>query len=211
MSGAPPIIVPEAAIASPPAPALLPGELQAPHPARSLTWTDAPDDAGRAVDLSWEPSPDDDGLHVLVDGYYLMRSESPGGPWTLVDSVAAGVATSRDQSASLRRDVAYFYRVDTHGPGGVTPAGSVTGPAFASVAVVQPHALERAAADHVLLRLRAVLHPERAGRGKEARSSGASPASTPSRRPSAGRRRWGARCSTCPACRTSRTCRPCRR
>ena len=67
-----------------------------------------------------------------MDGYYLMRSESPGGPWTLVDSVSARVTDHRDQSASLARDVAYFYRVDAHGPGGVTPAGSVTGPAIAS-------------------------------------------------------------------------------
>ena len=130
VSGAPLVVVPEPAAAKPPVPAPVPGALQAPRPARGLTWKDVPDDAGRAVDLSWESSPDD-GIQ-LVDGYYLMRSESPGGPWTLVDSVTARVATCRDQSTSLRRDVAYFYRVDAYGPGGVTPAGSVTGPAIAS-------------------------------------------------------------------------------
>jgi hypothetical protein len=130
VSGAPLVVVPEPAAAKPPVPAPVPGAFQAPRPARGLIWKDVPDDAGRAVDLSWESSPDD-GIQ-LVDGYYLMRSESPGGPWTLVDSVTARVATCRDQSTSLRRDVAYFYRVDAYGPGGVTPAGSVTGPAIAS-------------------------------------------------------------------------------
>lgn len=130
VSGARVVVVPEPAVARPPAPAPVPGAFQAPRPARSLTWRDVPDDAGRAVDLSWEPSPDDGSR--LVDGYYVMRSESPGGPWTLVDSVPARVTEHRDQSAGLARDLAYFYRVDAHGPGGVTPAGSVTGPAIAS-------------------------------------------------------------------------------
>jgi hypothetical protein len=132
VGGAPPNIVPAPAAAMPPAPAPVPGALPAPRPARGLTWKDVPDDAGRALVLVWDASPDDDGVPALVDGYWVMRSESPGGPWTLVDSVAAGVTACRDQSASLQRDVTYFYRVDTRGPGGVTPAGSVTGPAVAS-------------------------------------------------------------------------------
>jgi hypothetical protein len=131
VGGAPPIIVPGPMPATAPAFAPLPGTLPAPRPARGLTWKDVPDDAGRAVDLIWDASPDD-GANGWVKCYYLMRSESPGGPWTLVDSVAAGVTVYRDQSAGFRRDVAYFYRVDTRGAGGVTPAGSVTGPALAS-------------------------------------------------------------------------------
>jgi hypothetical protein len=130
VSGAPLIVVPESAGASAQVPAPAPGAFQAPRPARGLIWKDVPDDAGCAVDLSWELSPDDG--TPLVDGYLLMRSERPGGPWTPVDSVVALVATCREQSSSLRRDVEYFYRVDAHGPGGVTPAGSVTGPAVAS-------------------------------------------------------------------------------
>jgi hypothetical protein len=130
VSGAPLVVVPAPAAARSAMPALVPGAFQNPRPARGLTWKDVPDDAGRAVDLSWESSPDDG--TQLVDGYHLMRSESPAGPWTLVDSVAAGVIGCRDQSASLRRDALYFYRVDAYGPGGVTPAGSVTGPAIAS-------------------------------------------------------------------------------
>jgi hypothetical protein len=127
LGGAPVVVAPEPAAAT----AAAPGALQTPRPARGLTWKDVPDDAGRAVDLIWDASPDD-GVNGQVEGYYLMRSESPAGPWTLVDSVAAGVIVCRDQSASLRRNVAYFYRVDTRGAGGVTPAGSVTGPVVAS-------------------------------------------------------------------------------
>lgn len=130
VTGRPVIVVPAPAAVIAQAPSPAPGALPAPRPARGLAWKDAPDDAGRAVDLSWEPSPDEGS--PLVDGYRLMRSESPGGPWTLVDSATAGASTGRDQSASLRRDVPYFYRVDARGPGGATPAGSVTGPASAS-------------------------------------------------------------------------------
>jgi len=131
VSGAPLVVVPAPAAAKASSPAPVPGAITAPRPARGLTWKDVPDDAGRAVDLAWDASPDD-GAQSRVEGYYLMRSESPGGPWALVDSVAAGVITCRDQSASLRRDALYFYRVDAFGSGGVTPAGSVTGPAIAS-------------------------------------------------------------------------------
>jgi hypothetical protein len=127
----PPVIEPSPR-APEPAPAARPaGGIPAPCPARGLTWKDVPDDAGRAIDLSWQLSPDDT-LHLpTVQGYYLMRSENPGGPWTLVDSVAAGISGYRDQSASLRRNVIYFYRIDAHGPGGATPQRSVTGPAIA--------------------------------------------------------------------------------
>ncbi len=131
VGGAPPSIVAGPVAATAPAPPPVPGALPAPRAARGLTWKDVPDDAGRAVDLIWDASPDD-GANGGVGCYYVMRSESPGGPWTLVDSVAAGVTACRDQSASLQRDVGYFYRVDTRGAGGVTPAGSVTGPVTAS-------------------------------------------------------------------------------
>jgi hypothetical protein len=129
---APPVIIPEP---SPPvvaASAPVPGAPAAPRPARGLVWQDVPDDAGRAVALIWEGSPDYWPGGSIVSGYRLMRSESPGGPWTVVDSVGADANQARDESASLERGVAYFYRVDACGPGGVTPAGSVTGPAIAS-------------------------------------------------------------------------------
>jgi len=48
----------------------------------------------------------------------------------VVDSVAAGTVTFTDQS--VRRNVDYFYRITAAGPGGLTPAGSVTGPTRAT-------------------------------------------------------------------------------
>ena len=95
-----------------------------PRPARGLAWKDVPDDAGRAVDLTWELSPDDRADSDLVSGYRLRRSESPGGPWVAVASVDAGTSAVRDETSSLQRGVAYFYRVDAWGPAGVTPAGT---------------------------------------------------------------------------------------
>jgi hypothetical protein len=131
LGGAPPVIIPEPLRAEAPSPVKPPGATPAPRPARGLVWRDVPDDAGRAVDLSWQGSPDYWPKSGVVAGYRIMRSESPGGPWVMVDSVGPETCQSRDQSASLMRGVAYFYRVDACGPGGVTPAGSVTGPAIA--------------------------------------------------------------------------------
>ena len=98
----------------------------APAPPAGLTWSDVPNDAGRAVLLEWKLSPDDTAHNGLVTGYYVERSESPAGPWADVDSAAAGASSREDQS--LQRNVDYFYRVAAVGPGGRTPAGSVTGP-----------------------------------------------------------------------------------
>ena len=86
---------------------------RAPRPASGLQAHDAPNEAGREIDLAWHASPDDSaGLH-LVRSYVIERAESPGGPWTAVDSAAAGVTHKADQSP--RRDVDYFYRVLTLG------------------------------------------------------------------------------------------------
>lgn len=98
----------------------------APQPASGLVVTDVPNDAGRALHLEWKPSADDREGAVLVTLYRIERATDPGGPWTLVDSATAGNTTKTDQS--VRRDLNYYYRVSAVGPGGVTPAGSVTGP-----------------------------------------------------------------------------------
>ncbi|HET7225540.1 MAG TPA: fibronectin type III domain-containing protein [Candidatus Eisenbacteria bacterium] len=88
-----------------------------------------PNDAGRAIQLDWKASPDDvAGRHVLSQ-YVVERAENPGGPWTTVDSAAAGTTTKVDQNA--RRGVLYFYRITAAGPGGRTPALSITGPVSA--------------------------------------------------------------------------------
>ena len=102
--------------------------MPAPAPASGLTWSDVVNDAGRAVSLTWKLSPDDDGRRVLY--YYVERSNSPAGPWTIVDSTVAGVSTRTDEK--VRRNTDYFYRITTVGPGGRTPALSVTGPVRAT-------------------------------------------------------------------------------
>ena len=106
--------------------AALPTAAAAPAPPSGLVLDDAPNDAGRALDASWKLSPDDSTGRHLVRGYLLERSEGPGGPWTTVDSVAAGVHASTD--ASVKRNTTYFYRISAVGAGVVTPALSVTGP-----------------------------------------------------------------------------------
>jgi len=113
---------------TPATPAPATGSMPAPAPASGLTWTDVPNDAGRAVTLTWKLSPDDDGRRVV--GYYVERSASPGGPWTIVDSTLAGIGTRTDEK--IRRNTDYFYRITTVGPGGMTPALSVTGPVRAT-------------------------------------------------------------------------------
>jgi hypothetical protein len=110
--------------------AVLPAAPPAPAPPSGLVVTDVPNDAGRALDATWKPSPDDSVSRTAVSGYLLERAESPGGPWTRVDSVVAGTTTLRD--AGVRRNVTYFYRVSAAGPGGITTALSVTGPVQAT-------------------------------------------------------------------------------
>jgi hypothetical protein len=102
----------------------------APRPATRLDWKDVPNDAGRAIDLTWVLSPDDRPGLGLVTQYLVERSTSVTGPWTAADSASAGTSTVTDQS--VRRDTPYFYRVVTVGPGGATPAGSLSGPATAT-------------------------------------------------------------------------------
>ncbi len=102
----------------------------APAPASGLTAADIPNDAGRGIQLDWKPSPDDvPGRHV-VTLYYVDRATTPEGPWSRVDSTLAGVVT--DAEGSVRRDTDYFYRITTVGPGGATPALSITGPVRAT-------------------------------------------------------------------------------
>ncbi|MBI1795975.1 MAG: hypothetical protein HY076_02220 [Candidatus Eisenbacteria bacterium] len=98
----------------------------APRPPSGLVANDVPNDAGQAIQLEWKLSPDDATTSAIVTQYFLARSETPGGPWAVVDSVARGTTSKVDQTVD--RNVDYFYRVDAVGPGGRTEAGSVTGP-----------------------------------------------------------------------------------
>jgi hypothetical protein len=99
-----------------------------PAPATGLVVVDVPNDAGRGLDLRWHPSADD--TTDRLTQYLVERATQPSGPWTLVDSVAAGTTTKTDQS--VRRDTDYFYRVSVQGPAGITPPGSITGPVRAT-------------------------------------------------------------------------------
>ncbi|HTO90491.1 MAG TPA: fibronectin type III domain-containing protein [Candidatus Sulfotelmatobacter sp.] len=101
----------------------------APAPASGLEWKDVPNDAGHAVELDWKPSPDEAHPGVVAT-YVLERGPAPGGPWSVVDSTTEGSTTKVDPT--LDRGVSYFYRVITVGPGGRTPALSVTGPVVAT-------------------------------------------------------------------------------
>src|SRR2546427_1893054 len=101
-----------------------------PAPAFRLEVHDAPNDAGRALDLKWNLSPDDRPGAKRVVQYYVERATKPSGPWAVVDSVPAGTSTKSDQT--VRRDTEYLYRITAVGPGGMTPAVSVTGPVHAS-------------------------------------------------------------------------------
>jgi hypothetical protein len=50
------------------------------------------------------------------------------GPWTVVDTIAAGVTSRVDQD--IKRDTPYFYRIAAFGPGGLVPALANAGPAI---------------------------------------------------------------------------------
>ncbi len=130
-----------------------------PAPPSNLTVVDPPNDAGRSLVLNWTPSADDG--TPGVKGYQLHRAKDPGGPWDLVDSVNAGVATYTDQS--VKRDIDYFYRVTATGPFGLVPARSVTGPVRAEAAVVQRWPDQRTDRPDPVLRVRPLLHRQRPG------------------------------------------------
>jgi hypothetical protein len=119
------VIVPDSTVRV----AVTPASSGGPAAATGLGADDLPNDAGRGIRVTWRPSPDDAPGRGLVDGYYLDRALQPGGPWTRVDSAAAGATGRVDGTA--RRDVPYFYRVTAHGPAGATPSFSVAGPVIA--------------------------------------------------------------------------------
>ena len=101
-----------------------------PAPASGLQAIDVPNDAGRRISLTWKGSADDVPGSKVVTRYYVDRATTPGGPWMRADSTLAGTLATTDQS--VRRDTDYFYRIATVGPGGETPALSVTGPVRAT-------------------------------------------------------------------------------
>jgi hypothetical protein len=102
--------------------------VEALRPASGLVAHDVANDAGRGIALTWRLSPDDS--LGRVQQYYIERSESPTGPWTMVDSVAMKVSEKVDQS--VRRNTEYFYRITAMGAEGLATARSITGPVRAT-------------------------------------------------------------------------------
>lgn len=118
--------------AAPPAPADSTAAVRAPRPPSGLQATDLPNDAGHEIDLEWTRSADDSAGAGIVTGYRVERAVLPAGPYNPVDSV--GAATTSLSDHTVDRNVEYFYRVVALGPGGPTPALSVTGPVKATSA-----------------------------------------------------------------------------
>jgi hypothetical protein len=90
-----------------------------PSPPTDFTISDVPNDDGSAVNLTWT-APDDAAGTLLAIG----RSESPEGPFTLVDTVEAGAGAKRDR---VPRSKELYYQVTAVGPGG-SSAPAVFGP-----------------------------------------------------------------------------------
>lgn len=119
-----PACLPGASHATPQSAAAADSAVSPPGAPFGLEWSDIPNDDGRAVNLRWSAAAG------AISGYVVERSESPAGPWADVDSTTAAVTTRTDQN--VRRNVDYFYRISATGPGGRTPALSVTGPVRAT-------------------------------------------------------------------------------
>jgi len=60
----------------------------APAPPTGVVANDVANDKGKALAVSWTASPDEKTNGVLV--YRLLRADSADGPFTVIDSVAAG-------------------------------------------------------------------------------------------------------------------------
>ncbi|MFI5370621.1 MAG: DUF6754 domain-containing protein [Candidatus Eisenbacteria bacterium] len=100
------------------------------RPPSGLVVIDVANDAGTSLLLQWKASPSDLGAGGPLDHYLIERSDSPAGPWAVVDSVDAGITSAEDRT--VRRDTEYFYRVAAEGGRAVVPALSITGPVKAT-------------------------------------------------------------------------------
>jgi hypothetical protein len=103
-----------------------PAIAQPPPTLAGIQASDAPNEAGRVILVSWRPAAPESLVAITV--HYLERSNSPLGPWAVVDS--GGPLASEMDDSSIERDREYFYRVTAWGPGG-TSVSSVAGPAAA--------------------------------------------------------------------------------
>jgi hypothetical protein len=86
----------------------------APAPPTGVTASDVANDKGRALAIAWTVSPSEKTNGVLV--YRILRADAPEGPFTAIDSVAAGGTSKTDETVADGH--AYWYRVAAVGPGG---------------------------------------------------------------------------------------------
>jgi Domain of unknown function (DUF6754) len=85
-----------------------------PAPASDLSVSDAPNDAGHALDVSWDVSADDERIDVL-QGYRLMRST---GDSAFVDLVSLGPGSGSFRDPGVHPSLSYRYQLVAFGPGG---------------------------------------------------------------------------------------------
>jgi hypothetical protein len=86
-------------------------------PPSNLTATDAPDDAGTAIDLKWAPSADDDPARKprVVRGYQVYRSLADGSDRSAIARLASGAREFTDNHC--QRGQSYFFEVTALGDG----------------------------------------------------------------------------------------------
>ncbi len=79
-----------------------------------VTAFDTPNDGGQAITVTWQASPDE--ARGQVDGYEILRSETPEGVFSRVGYVPYGFTSYDDQEVPKNaRD--FFYQVKTVGKG----------------------------------------------------------------------------------------------
>jgi hypothetical protein len=84
-----------------------------PAPALNVVGSDAPNDAGGAIQITWELSPDDAGGLQNVASYTVLRGTTPNGPFDTVGTATAG--TSEFADGATEDDSTYYYVIATAG------------------------------------------------------------------------------------------------
>ena len=91
----------------------------APAAPESVFAADIPRDAGRAIQVRWSLSADDTAGARSVLGYEILRSASPGGPFSVAGSAPAGSTAFRDGGGrgreAPRNGTPYYYRIRSVG------------------------------------------------------------------------------------------------
>jgi hypothetical protein len=97
-------------LAAPPGPAVseTPPATVMIAPPSDIRAADTPNDAGNAITVSWQPSPDE--ANKMIEGYEVLRSETPDGEFVKVGYVPYGFTGFDDQEVPANGQD-YFYRV----------------------------------------------------------------------------------------------------